>query len=354
VIYLHFSTLLRRVERTHSECVLLISQILFCCVISNRMFRGAWLEDQQHGYGVQRWSSGAIYCGKWYCNKEDGWGAYFCPSNTPSEQNPHSAQMLFLGEFQNGCPKDGMVIECMDFRKLQLESFAMQHGADAKDIHAQTFRVYEVSYDGVSAFWQLPVPKRKRGLFNLKFKTCDFELQKIERPLGHKRSLEEIWYKWMPKPKLKKQEDSDTLSNGNDDDKKKTAVTVESNPRKVERKEKFETLSFHGVCVRDRLGQFPCPTDGTLGICPGTPDLQKTPRNLSLVEFEAKFDPVSSNSPILKGNVKYAIPANESELCVQLILKNVLSGACCMHMVVKKLRCICSRVTDIIVFVVLY
>ncbi len=277
------------------------------------------MDDQQHGYGVQRWFSGAVYCGKWVRNKEDGWGAYFCPSNTPSQHNPHSAQTLFLGEFQNGCPKDGIVIECMDFRKLLPENFAMQHEADAKDIHAQTFRVYEVSYDGVTAFWQLPVPIRKQGLFDLMVKLCEYEVRRVDKPLSHNQSLVDIWYNWIPNiKKEKKVIPSHSLDEDKEDDQIAGADPPALN-NAAPKSMKFETFYFHGTCVRDKLGQFPCPKEGFLGIFPGIRGSPKNLRIQSSVEYEAKFSYGLNNSQTLQfvaGKEKYAVPADDCKIYI--------------------------------------
>jgi hypothetical protein len=250
--------------------------------------------------------------GKWERNKENGWGAYFCPHNTPSQHNPHSEQMIFIGDFRNGCPTEGMVIECTDFRELKAENFTLQHEATTNEISAQAFRVYEVTYDGVSAFWQLPVPKRKKGLFDLKFKLCEYEVRRVDRPLTHKRSLEEIWYKWIPNPKSEKKESMKNLPEGSEDDNKVAGAETPVAPTATT----FEAFYFHGTCIRDKTGQFPCPTDGTLSIFPGTKGSPKSTKCQPLVEYKAKFNSISSNSPTLHsiaGKAKYAIPADNCE-----------------------------------------
>jgi hypothetical protein len=288
------------------------------------------VKDQQHGFGVQRWASGAAYCGQWDRNKESGWGAYFSPCNPHTQHNPHSGQMLYLGTFRRGCPKEGIVIECNDFRKLKAENFSLEQcEAAAKEIYPQLFRVYHVSYDGVSAFWQLPVPNKKKGLFDLKIRLCEYEWSKANRPLEHKKTLEEVWYKWIPKPipqgtEQKEKKQLKTKSEGGAGNDKSAEADMPDSNRTVQKESTYETLYYHGMCVRDTTGNFPCPTDGTLSIFPETRGTGINPPDDSRVEYVAKFNPGSSISPALQfiaGSVKYAVPANDCELCLFLGLE---------------------------------
>ncbi len=279
-------------------------------VLNHSWPRGDWVDDQQHGFGAQRWSSGAVYCGTWDHNTVDGWGAYFCPRNTPTPHNPHSEQMIFLGYFQNGCPTDGLVIECTDFRELTAENFTTQHETTIQDISAQPYRVYDVSYDGVSAFWQLPIPKRKIGLFDLKFKLCEYEVRRVDRPLTHKRSLEEIWYKWIPNPNKEKKADLNTRTEGNGDKEKYAGEDTSMIPKAAPKEMAFEMFHFHGTSVRDKRGQFPCPTEGTLSVFPRS---KQKPMIKYQVEYKAKFKAGSGSNPTLQyieGKTSYGIPAD--------------------------------------------
>ena len=279
----------------------------------NSSDRGDWADDQQHGYGVQRWTSGAVYCGQWDRNKENGWGAYFLPCNPTSPHNPYNTQMIFLGRFQNGCPTDGLVIECSDFRELNTESFTIKQ-CEAAAID-QICRVYDVTYDGVTAFWQSPVPEKKRGLFDLKIKLCEHEMSRVDRSLAHRRSLEEIWFKWIPNPKKEKKDNTKTIAGGDEDDDKNADVETPV-PKEAPKHVTFEEFYFHGTCVRDKKGQFPCPTDGTVSFV----KISGSPKNLkkeTLVEYKVKFNPSSSQTPtlqLIEGKAKYAIPAEDCKL----------------------------------------
>ncbi len=223
------------------------------------------------------------------------------------------------------------MIECKDFRELTADNFSLELSeAPANEIYALPFRVYQVTYDGVSAFWQLPVPNKKRGLFELKIKLCEYELCRVDRPLVHKRTLEEVWFKWIPKPvpqsaKRKEKEKLKTSTEGEADngtaDEAETPVPARALPKEI----MFETLHFHGVCVRDKAGNFPCPTEGTLSLFGEAGGLGKQMNHGTPAEFVAKFNSGSSINPTLlfiAGTAKYSVPAIDSELTLLLFLTN--------------------------------
>lgn len=35
-------------------------------------YKGTWAEDHQHGYGVYRYTNGAVYSGEWQKGKQEG------------------------------------------------------------------------------------------------------------------------------------------------------------------------------------------------------------------------------------------------------------------------------------------
>jgi len=44
--------------------------------------------NERHGYGINKWESGAVYEGQWYANKTQGKGIFW-----------HSGGEIFIGEF---------------------------------------------------------------------------------------------------------------------------------------------------------------------------------------------------------------------------------------------------------------
>ncbi len=225
------------------------------------------------------------------------------------------------------------MIECKDFRELKADNFSLELSeAPAKEIYALPFRVYQVTYDGVSAFWQLPVPNKKTGLFELKIKLCEYEPCRVDRPLMHKKTLEEVWFKWIPKPvlqsakqleRLKLKPITESLSGADHgmDAEAETPATARALLKEI----KFETINFHGVCVHDIAGNFPCPTEGTLSFSSEAEGLRKQTNHGSPVEFVAKFNSGSSINPTLRfmaGTAIYALPVMDSELTLLLFLTN--------------------------------
>ena len=209
-----------------------------------------------------------------------------------------------------------MVIEYSDFGQLKAESFtAEQCEAPAKDTSAQKFRVYDVIYDGVTAFWQSPVPRQKRGLFDFKIKLCEYEVHKLDSPLAHKKSLEEIWYKWIPNPNMEKKDSVKKILEGDEDQTAKQEKQVP--PMAVPKQATFETFYYHGTCIRDKGGNFPCPTDGVVSFDSKAGSRQKKPKSDELLEYNVKFNSCSNNNPTLQfieGKAKYAIPTNDGKL----------------------------------------
>lgn len=42
--------------------------------LGNEEYRGSWKNDMMHGYGVYKYTSGAIYSGDWECGMHNGIG----------------------------------------------------------------------------------------------------------------------------------------------------------------------------------------------------------------------------------------------------------------------------------------
>eukprot|EP01017_Pseudomicrothorax_dubius_P043936 TRINITY_DN7385_c0_g1_i1.p1 TRINITY_DN7385_c0_g1~~TRINITY_DN7385_c0_g1_i1.p1 ORF type:complete len:297 (+),score=90.66 TRINITY_DN7385_c0_g1_i1:313-1203(+) len=56
----------------------------------NEEYRGSWKEDKMDGFGVYRYTSGAIYKGEWVNNKQEGRGVYEFPGG-----------MIYEGEWKD-------------------------------------------------------------------------------------------------------------------------------------------------------------------------------------------------------------------------------------------------------------
>jgi hypothetical protein len=191
--------------------------------LTHTIDRGDWLEDQQHGFGLQWRSSGQMYVGQWSDNKENGCGVFINTLKRPSLYNPHSGLTIFVGTFKNGCPLSGLLIECADHKDLTPEDFKANFGVleeearvtgEAgekagweegkidfwKKMMSKRIRNYQVEYDGSCAFWQSPLPLKQIGLFNLRTKLCEHVAIKWNGKLTNKKSLESLWFTWTPNP----------------------------------------------------------------------------------------------------------------------------------------------------------
>ena len=48
----------------------------------NEEYNGNWVKDKMEGYGVYKYTSGAIYSGEWKDNKHEGRGLYEFPDGS--------------------------------------------------------------------------------------------------------------------------------------------------------------------------------------------------------------------------------------------------------------------------------
>jgi hypothetical protein len=264
-----------------------------------------------------------MYVGQWSDNKENGWGVFINTLKRPSPYNPRSGQTIFVGTFKNGCPLSGLLIECADYKDLTPEDFKANFGVleeearvtgEAgekagwaeestkrwKKLQECKVRNFQVEYDGSCAFWQVPVPLKQIGLFNLRTKLCEHVAVKWNGKLTDKKALEHWWYAWKPKPETDAEKDAKKKKKPDNADKKvddgnDKSVLQSSKPREPEKVKTFESFLFLGVCVRNEQGQFPCPLTGTQKMlpanepgCQGTNDVcNLTPE---LFEFEAIYN----------------------------------------------------------------
>ena len=58
--------------------------------VTREEYKGSWLEDKMHGFGVYKYISGAIYTGEWQTGRQEGRGTYEFPDGT-----------VYSGEWKN-------------------------------------------------------------------------------------------------------------------------------------------------------------------------------------------------------------------------------------------------------------
>ena len=248
----------------------------------------------QSGFGVQRWRSGAVYFGQWKDNKEHGHGVHYCPPiDAPGEQSSEHVSKkpkysLFIGKFSCGYPTYGLLLEGESVSDMKADDIVLRSenakSAQANQVnstsgaapagvtgHQKTSstacRVSRIAFDGRSAFWQQPTPIEQVGEFQARVRSCEYESRELIKTLFTTEKIEDIWYKVVPKSQKEI-----NLMNANPDTEedvgeqasaplKPTALAASGGSRL---EKLYKTISFHGICVRNKAGYFPCPILGKL------------------------------------------------------------------------------------------
>ncbi len=283
---------------------------------------------------MQRWSNGAVYFGQWKGNKEHGKGAHFCPptdSLSGSQQDPGSVEhvarkpkySLFIGEFSRGYPTHGLLLEGDDISNLNADDFLLlRESGKSNPPNHQTSKactapaggkgqqrsspspcsISKVRFDGRSAFWQQPTPIEKVGEFEALVRTCKYEARELVKTLFSTEKIEDVWHKVVLKnPKEVNLLNANPASDHEADLESAAAALRHSSPtRRHTRLEiLFKTIWFHGTCVRNKAGYFPCPKSGKL-----FEDGQEFD-----VEYDGKSLLSDGPTPIkLKGNLTCTVP----------------------------------------------
>jgi hypothetical protein len=239
----------------------------------------------QQGFGVQRWKNGAIYFGQWQNNREHGHGTHYLPNQRDIESSENAAKMLtssfslFIGEFKNGNPTHGVLLEGEDVLQITPDDITLVTNIEhilTKNVPFGPCHAYRVLFDGRSAFWQRPTPLTKTGEFEAKVEICRFETRGLKKKFLRSEKIQDVWYPLRLEPDNKttsKDKDDNELSlpmindkeDAEDDD---TAVaarqTAEYESRQILTEKLYKTFRFRGACVCNKSGIFPCPTKGTL------------------------------------------------------------------------------------------
>jgi hypothetical protein len=265
---------------------------------------------------VQRWKNGAVYFGQWTNNREHGKGTYYFPVQQDPDSADHPAKLftyaLFVGDFQNGCPVQGVLLEGKNVLQMTSDDITLATKIDpilGKNVPFGPCCAFRVLFDGRSAFWQRPTPLEKIGEFEAKIKICQFETRGLKRTFLQAGKIEDVWYRMQLEPGSKTTSkekcpialpvESKEGEEGND-----TAVAVGQTAgdalRRFQTEKLYKTFRFRGTCVCNKAGNFPCPTKGTLY------DEDK--------EFNVEYDGKSSlfdwpNPVRISGKYKYDLPS---------------------------------------------
>ena len=331
-----------RIELMISVCLILRPQVTTILARD----RGQWLGDQHHGFGVQWRQSGQMYCGQWVHNVQSGFGIHVDTRVPPSPYNPHLRQSLFVGAFRKGCPLSGWLVECEDYRTLTTEDFGADlvdesksckvdesksckvdaaggrkvQGIDWKSLQERKARTYEVEYDGTSAFWQSPVPLKKAGLFDFRTRLCEHAVPKRAKKLTDPKSLEEMWYAWVPDPDAplpaSATERDQEGSNEQPDHSNAKGDQLPSQKDFTEpdftKETTFESFRFLGKCVRNGAGRFPCPLEGKQKMLPSDTTGSLDGQDEFDVEYDGRVWIVDGPAPTaFRARREYLIPEGE-------------------------------------------
>ncbi len=215
-----------------------------------------------------------MYIGQWEDNKENGHGAHYCP---PIDAPIWSASKkpvfsLFVGEFTAGYPTHGVLLEGENVLETTPDDIIMASKM-CNDHHTSIIpscpcRVYRVLYDGSSAFWQHPFPVEKVGEFEIRVKLCQYETRALVKTFFSSEKIDDVWYKvtlssdGTKKPNLMSAK-RDDQEDGEDGAAAKQAPQLNAAPHSRTRK-LYKIVRFRGMCVRNKAGLFPCPTEGIL------------------------------------------------------------------------------------------
>ncbi|KAL4477729.1 hypothetical protein ABPG72_018903 [Tetrahymena utriculariae] len=114
--------LVNGVKMKHGEGVL-IFQGSTSYEAGNEEYRGSWQEDKMHGFGVYKYTSGAIYTGEWYKGKQQGRGTYEFPDGTLYEGEWKDHKMHGEGYFfdKDGNKWEGEFVDGVYQSKMQKE-----------------------------------------------------------------------------------------------------------------------------------------------------------------------------------------------------------------------------------------
>lgn len=87
----------------------------------NESYSGSWANDKMEGYGVYKYTSGAIYYGDWKSNKQEGKGCYEFPDGCVYDGEWNNHQMNGEGTFidKNGVKWEGEFVEGVFQSKMQ-------------------------------------------------------------------------------------------------------------------------------------------------------------------------------------------------------------------------------------------
>jgi hypothetical protein len=162
-------------------------------------------------------------------------------------------------------------------------------------------------FDGRSAFWQQPTPIEKVGEFKARVRLCEYEVRDFNKTFFSTEKIEDVWYRETGKEKNQKAVHilNATPDKRDDEGGIEMDAAAEKHRHPPARghtrfENLYKTVVFHGTCVRNKSGYFPCPKTGKL-FDEGQ-------------EFDVEYDGTSllSDCPTptkLKGTLTCTVPA---------------------------------------------